>query len=141
MGRLANFGQNSKQGGRQKSPKLTNGEVGVNEEAGKNAAIRNFIEINHQTILWKYQQKEHKKYKSSLSTWRIFCYFARFSCSHYIVLHCNQKTILCNVEETTCTTNSFLALRRLHATAVNCAHELINGESGVKGEASKILQN
>ena len=51
MGRLANFGQNSKQGGRQKSPKLTNGEVGVNEEAGKNAAIRNFIEINHQTIL------------------------------------------------------------------------------------------
>ena len=22
-------------------------------------------------ILWKYQQKEHKKYKGSLSTWRI----------------------------------------------------------------------
>ena len=45
------------------------------------------------------------------------------------------------MDETTCTTNSFVALPRLHATAVDCAHELINGESGVKGEASKILQN
>ena len=26
-------------------------------------------------------------------------------------------------------------------SAVDCAHELINGESGIKGEASKILQN
>ena len=57
------------------------------------------------------------------------------------MLHCNQKTILCDVEETKCTTNSFVALPRFHATAVDCAHELINGESGIKGEAGKILQN
>ena len=31
----------------------------------------------------------------------------------------------------TCTSNSFVALPRLHATAVDCAHELINGESGI----------
>ena len=36
---------------------------------------------------------------------------------------------------------SSVALPRLHATAVDCAHELINGESGIKGEAGKILQN
>ena len=36
---------------------------------------------------------------------------------------------------------SFVALPRLHTTTVNCAHELINGESGIKGEAGKILQN
>ena len=52
--------------------------------------------------------------------------------------HCNQKTILCDVEETTCTINSFVALPRLHATTVNCAHELINKESGIKGEAAKF---
>ena len=72
---------------------------------------------------------------------RITCSFARFSSSGYVVLHCNQKTILCDVEETTCTTNSFMTLPRLHATNVDCAHELINGESGTKGEAGKILQN
>ena len=38
------------------------------------------------------------------------------------------------------TSNSFVALPRLHATAVDCAHELINGESGIKGETGKILQ-
>ena len=36
---------------------------------------------------------------------------------------------------------SFVALPKLHATAVDCAHELINEESGIKGEAGKILQN
>ena len=41
----------------------------------------------------------------------------------------------------TCTSNSFVALPKLHATAVDCAHELINGESGIKGETTKILQN
>ena len=41
----------------------------------------------------------------------------------------------------TCTSNSFVALPRLHATAVDCAHGLINGESGIKEEAGKILQN
>ena len=92
-------------------------------------------------IFWKYQQKEHKKYEGSLSTWRITCSFAQLSSSRYVVLYCNQKTILCDVEETTCTLNSFTALPRLHATAVDCAHELINGESGIKGEADKILQN
>ena len=52
-----------------------------------------------------------------------------------------SKNNLCDVEETTCTTNSFVALPRLHATAVDCAHELINGKSGIKGEAGKVLQN
>ena len=41
----------------------------------------------------------------------------------------------------TCTSNSFATLPKLHATAVDCAHELINEESGIKGEAGKILQN
>ena len=41
----------------------------------------------------------------------------------------------------TCTSNSFVALPRLHATAVDCAHELINGESGINREAGKILHN
>ena len=91
--------------------------------------------------MWKYQEKEHKKYKGSLSTWRITCSFARFFSSHYVVLHCNQKTILCYVEETTCTTNSSVALPRLQATAADCAHESINGKSGIKGQAGKIFQN
>ena len=43
--------------------------------------------------------------------------------------------------EKTCTSNSFVALPGLHAIAVDCAHELINGESRIKGEAGKILQN
>ena len=60
-------------------------------------------------------------------------FVARFSSSRYVVLHCNKKAIFCDVEETTCTTNSFVALPRLHATTVDCAHELINGESGIKG--------
>ena len=41
----------------------------------------------------------------------------------------------------TCTSNSFVALPRLHATAVDCAHELVDGESRIKGEAGKILQD
>ena len=41
----------------------------------------------------------------------------------------------------TCISNSFVALPRLHATIVNCGHELINGQSGIKGEAGKILQS
>ena len=45
------------------------------------------------------------------------------------------------MEETTCTTNSFVALPRLQATAADCAHESINGNSGIKGEAGKIFQN
>ena len=59
MGRLANFGQNNKgggcnkRGGWQKSPKLINGEVGINEEAGKNTAIRNLIEIKSSNDLVK----------------------------------------------------------------------------------------
>ena len=34
-----------------------------------------------------------------------------------------------------------MALPRLHATAVDCANELIKGESGIKGQAGKVLQN
>ena len=45
MGRLANFGQNNKRGGWQKSPKLINNEAGINGKVGKNTANRNFIEI------------------------------------------------------------------------------------------------
>ena len=41
----------------------------------------------------------------------------------------------------TCTSNSFVALPMLHASAIICAHDLINGESGTKWEAGKILQN
>ena len=41
----------------------------------------------------------------------------------------------------TLSSNSFVALPRLHATAVNCAYELINRKSGIKREAGKILQN
>ena len=40
----------------------------------------------------------------------------------------------------TCISNSFVALSRPHATTVDCAHELINEESGIKGETGKILQ-
>ena len=36
---------------------------------------------------------------------------------------------------------NLVALPRLYTTAVYCAHELINGESGKKGETGKILQN
>ena len=41
----------------------------------------------------------------------------------------------------TCTSNSLVALPRLHATAVDCANELINGNPGIKEETAKILQN
>ena len=37
----------------------------------------------------------------------------------------------------TCISNSFVAF----PTAVDCAHELISGESEKKGESGKILQN
>ena len=79
--------------------------------------------------MWKYQQKEHKKYKGSLSTGRIT---SKPEPVYAYKRHAYKKT---------CTSNSFVALPRLHATAVDCAHELINGESGIKVEAGKILQN
>ena len=41
----------------------------------------------------------------------------------------------------TSTSNNFVALPRLHAVAVDCAQELINGKSGIKGEPDKILKN
>ena len=41
----------------------------------------------------------------------------------------------------TCTSNSFVALSRLHATSVECAHKLINGDSRKKMETAKILHN
>ena len=40
-----------------------------------------------------------------------------------------------------CTPNSLVALPRLHASAVDCAHALINGNPGIKEETAKILQN
>ena len=60
---MINFGQNNKQGGNnirgswQKSPKLINGEVGINGEAGKNTAIRHFIEIKSSNDLVKISPK------------------------------------------------------------------------------------
>ena len=45
MGRLA------------KIPKLINGEVGINREAGKNTAIRNFTEIKSSNDLAKISTK------------------------------------------------------------------------------------
>ena len=36
---------------------------------------------------------------------------------------------------------NFVALSRLHTTAADCAHEFINQESGIKGEAGESLQN
>ena len=57
MGRLANLSHNNKQGGCnkwggwQKSPKL------INREAGKNTAIRSFIEIKSSNDLVKISTK------------------------------------------------------------------------------------
>ena len=51
MRRLDNFAQNNKMrgcnknGGWLKSPKLINGEIGINRGAGKSTAIGNFIEV------------------------------------------------------------------------------------------------
>ena len=42
----------------QKSPKLINEEVEVNREAGKNTAIRNFIEIKSSNDLVKILKKK-----------------------------------------------------------------------------------
>ena len=79
--------------------------------------------------MWKYQQKEHKKYKGSLSTWRIT---SKPEPVYAYKRHAYKKT---------CTSNSFVALPRLHAIAVDCAHELINEECGIKGEVGEILQS
>ena len=71
--RLANFCQNNKREGCnkwrnwQKSPKLINGEVGINGESGKNTSVRNFIEIKSSNDLVKISTKKRKKCKSSLS--------------------------------------------------------------------------
>ena len=46
-----------------------------------------------------------------------------------------------NAYKKTCKSNSFVALPRLHGTAVDCARNLINEESGIKKETGKILQN
>ena len=65
--------QNDKRGGCnkrvgwQKSPKIINKEAGINGEAGKNTAIRNFIEIKSSNGLVKISTtKKHKEYKGSL---------------------------------------------------------------------------
>ena len=57
----------NKRGGWQKSPKIINKEAGINGEAGKNIAIRNFIEIKSSNGLVKISAtKKHKEYKGSL---------------------------------------------------------------------------
>ena len=47
----------NKPGGWQKYRKLINGEDGINREAGKNTAIRNFIEIKSSDNLVKISTK------------------------------------------------------------------------------------
>ena len=79
--------------------------------------------------MWKHQQKEHKKYIGTLSTWRIT---SKPEPAYAYKHHAYKKT---------CTSNSFVALPRLHATTVDFAHELRNGESRIRGEAGKSLQN
>ena len=75
--RLANFCQNDKregcdkQGDWLKSPKLINGIVGINGEASKNSAIRNFIEIKLSNVLLKILTKRTWEKQDSSSTWRI----------------------------------------------------------------------
>ena len=75
--RLANFCQNNKregcnkQGDWLKSPKLINGIVGINGEASKNSAIRNFIEIKLSNVLLKILLKRTREKQDSSSTWRI----------------------------------------------------------------------
>ena len=72
-----------------------------------------------------------------------------FCTAQHNALHMLKKSsnlslhVLINVmlSKKTCTSNSFVALPTLHATAFDCANKLINGESGITGEASKILQN
>ena len=72
-----------------------------------------------------------------------------FCTAQHNALHMLKKSlnlslyVLINVmlSKKTCTSNSFVALPRLHATAFDCANKLINGESGITGEAGKILQN
>ena len=76
--------------------------------------------------MWKYQQKEQKKYKGCLSTWRIT---SKPEPVYAYKRHAYKKT---------CTSNSFVALPRPHATAAYCAHELINRESEIKEEAGKF---
>ena len=58
-----------------------------------------------------------------------------------VYLHEESLFLLVNAYKKTCTSNRFLALSRLHATAVDCLNELINRESGIKVEVGKIPQN
>ena len=44
--------------------------------------------------MWKYQQREHKKYKGNLSTWRTTCSFTLFFSSCYVVLHHEHYVVL-----------------------------------------------
>ena len=71
------------------------GEGGINGEAGKNIAIRNFIERNHQTILWKHQQqKEHTEYKG-LDCMFVSCHLRVFRVNpHSIVAWMSRKSML-----------------------------------------------
>ena len=59
------------------------------------------------------EQKEHKKYKGNLSTWRIT--------SKPELVYAYK----CHAYKKTCTLNSFVALPRLRATAVDCAVDYV----------------
>ena len=120
-------GGRNKQGSSQILAKIINGKSAINREAGKNTAIRHFIEIKSRNDLLKISTKKHNKYKGSLSTWRITSKQSVYAFKR----HAYKKNI---------TSNSFVPLSRVHTTAVDSSHELINGESGIKGEARKILQ-
>ena len=61
-------GGRNKQGSSQILAKIINGKSAINREAGKNTAIRHFIEIKSRHDLLKISTKKHNKYKGSLST-------------------------------------------------------------------------
>ena len=90
MGRLANFDQNNKRGGWQKSPKLINGE------AGKNTAIKNFIEIKSSNDLVKISTKRTRNTKvvylheESLAL-LLDCSIHATLCFIVITKHCNHS--------------------------------------------------
>ena len=56
-GRLANFGQNNKRGGYNKRGDWQKSQKLINGEAGKNKAVRNFIEIKSSNYLVKISTK------------------------------------------------------------------------------------
>ena len=68
-------------------------------------------------ILWKYQQKKHKKCKGSLSAWRITCSFVRFSSSCYVV---QEENVLQYLTEKIIIMEKFMLPREMLKIIVFC---------------------